>query len=85
MGAELLNEAVLARTVAEGDEVLAEQRDGLGRMVVQLFGGGKGQPIAARQVAHRGAWTNFGEALVLFLGKHVSLRSNEGLLMMAAL
>ncbi len=63
-----------ARAVAKRDEIFAEQAHAHGRAVgLGKFGGeNRGQPVAAKDIAHRRALADTGQALIVLFGKHVS-------------
>ena len=51
--------------VAVQHQGLAQERDGLDRVVVQLRDGGNGVPVPAHQLSHGGARAHPGQALIL--------------------
>src|SRR5438552_13298957 len=60
MGAEVVQQPKTAVAVSEGDQVLAQQPDPMrGAVRRGQIGGKKGRkPVTAQRVAHRGAWPN---------------------------
>ena len=72
MGAKLVDQAVAALGIAEGDQALGEELDPHRRAIVfrQFLGKQRRQPIAAEQLAHCGPGAGLGQKLVLFFSEH---------------
>ena len=69
MGAGVLDKADTAALVPKEDEVLAEDADERGRVLVRDFvDGGNGVPVAAKPLTGGRARSNLGKEIVLFLG-----------------
>ena len=76
VGAMLVQQTDSAFAIAEGDQIFTQQADANGLSVVlrQLAFKQSGHPIAAQNLAHRGAGAGVGEEFVVFAGKHEPLR-----------
>src|ERR1700679_1430283 len=75
MHAVFFENADLSGTIAEHDQLLAEQRDPKririgGR---QLIGSGDGMPVTAHHLAHRRVASDATERLVFRVGEHVAI------------
>src|SRR5438094_9955564 len=70
VGAELLDQTVIAGSIPERDQMLTQQRDRPRRMVVELLDRCERQPVATHQLTHRRARANVGESIVLFFSEH---------------
>jgi hypothetical protein len=72
MRAELVDQAIAALAVAEGDETLGQQLDAYRSAVVlgQFLRQQRRHPVAAEQVAHRRARPCLGQEVVLFFSQH---------------
>ena len=68
MGARGVDEPQLATRVTVEDEILAQEANRFGRVLLQLCQPGDGLPVAAHQLAHRGSGTNLGQSIVLLFG-----------------
>jgi hypothetical protein len=72
MRAMAVDHAVGAGEILVEDEVLAEQPHGFHRVAVELADAGDRPPVAAQEIAHRGARADRGQQLVLRFRKHAS-------------
>jgi hypothetical protein len=72
VGAELVDQAVAAIGVAEGEQALGHELDADRRAVVlrQLPGEQRRHPVLAEQVAHRRGGAGLGEKIVDILAQH---------------
>src|SRR5882672_1530816 len=66
----LVEETVGSPFVLVENEILAQQTDLLGRTVFQLGNRRHRMPVAPQQVAHRSAWSDLCQPLVVFCAEH---------------
>ena len=72
MGAKLVDQAIAAFQIAEGDQAFGEKLDPDRRAIVfrQFLGQQRRQPVATEQLAHGGPGAGLGQKLVLFFSEH---------------
>ena len=72
--AAMVHHADPAFAVAKGDQLLAQQHQAHRRAVArQLRGHGRGDPVAAHQVAHDSAWADTRELRAIACRRHLTL------------